>query len=68
MKKVVFAAVAVLALASCKKDWTCECTTTGNGVSATVSGTVTGTKKDAKNACEKGSTTAGEIKTECKIK
>lgn len=25
MKKVFFAAVAVLALASCTKDWTCEC-------------------------------------------
>jgi len=25
MKKVLFAAVAVLALASCKKDYTCEC-------------------------------------------
>ncbi len=68
MRKVFFAAVAVLALASCKKDYTCECTTTGGGVSGTVSGTVNGSKKDAKEACEKGSSTVGEVKTECKIK
>lgn len=68
MKKVFFAAVAVLALASCKKDYTCECTTTGGGMNATVSATVNGSKKDAKDACEKGSTTVGEVKTTCKIK
>jgi hypothetical protein len=28
MKKVFYSAMVVLALASCKKDYTCECTTT----------------------------------------
>lgn len=28
MKKVFYSALVVLALASCKKDYTCECTTT----------------------------------------
>lgn len=67
MKKVLgVAAIAVLgvvALASCKKDYTCTCTTTVSGQTTSASGTVTGKKADAKEACEKGSSTY----TVCKI-
>ena len=69
MKKVFFlAAFAVLGLASCKKDYTCECTTTGSGTSITQTTTINGTKKDAKTACENGSSTVMGITTTCKIK
>ncbi|MFN5786868.1 MAG: hypothetical protein ACK457_12955 [Flavobacteriia bacterium] len=69
MKKVFFlGAFAVLGLASCKKDYTCECTTTGGGTTITQSTTVNGTKKDAKAACENGSSTVLGITTTCTIK
>ena len=61
MKKIfsisALAFVGVLALASCKKDYTCECTTTTtNGTStgtAVSSTTIKDTKKSAKASCEK---------------
>lgn len=51
MKKILLVgALAFIGLASCKKDYTCECKdSTGAVVS---SSTVTGTKKAAKAACE----------------
>lgn len=49
MKKVLFVAVAILALASCKKDWTCECQYTGYTDSYPI---VNKTKKQATNICE----------------
>lgn len=69
MKKIIaIAALSVFVLASCKKDYTCECTTTGNGQTATASSTVNATKKDAKEACEGGSTSANGYTTTCAIK
>ena len=73
MKKSLFlAAVASLFFASCKKDYTCTCTTTSAGVSATASTTIKDTKKNAKDACEAGNTssTVGGITTSinCEIK
>lgn len=68
MKKVLLvAAVVVVGLASCKKDYTCTCTTTGNGVTASVSSTTKATKKDAKSSCESGSKTANGYTTTCSI-
>lgn len=50
MKKIVVAALAVLALASCKKDWTCVCS---DSYSEEYSYTIHNRKKrDAKNQCE----------------
>ncbi|HLU87599.1 MAG TPA: lipoprotein [Taishania sp.] len=49
MKKVLFAAVAVLALASCKKDYSCECKIDGESYKTTLKDVK---KKDAKKACE----------------
>ena len=49
MKKVlVVAAVAMLALASCKKDFTCECTGLTSGLNTYEK---TGKGKDAESAC-----------------
>lgn len=73
MKKLFLslAAISLLALTSCKKDWTCECTTTAIGISASASTTIKDTKSNAKEDCEAGSTTSNaagfESKTECKI-
>lgn len=52
MKKVLFAAVAVLALASCKKDWTCECKAVSSSSSSGTVSLKNLSKKDADKACE----------------
>lgn len=69
MKKVfAVAALSVFALASCKKDYTCECTFEGNGISGSVSATITDTKKKAKEACEEDNGTVNGVTTTCEIK
>ena len=69
MKKLfIVAVVASFGMVSCKKDYTCECTTTSGNSSITGTSTVNATKKDAKTACENGSTTNGSYTTTCKIK
>ena len=65
MKKIILVgAVALLGLASCKKDYTCECTMDLLGVKTTSSTTLNATKSDATEACEAGNTTG----LSCKIK
>ncbi len=72
-KKVIFSLVAVgfLALTSCKKDFTCECTTSSMGISNTVQTTINDTKSNAEESCESGSGTVTnmgvEATTTCKI-
>lgn len=70
MKKLIpMIAVAALAtmFTSCKKEYTCTCSTTIGGVTTSASGKTTKmTKKDAKAACEKSTTTAG-ITVSCKL-
>ena len=73
MKKVLLvAAVAGLSMVSCKKDYTCECTVTTAGVSATASSTITDTKQNATDACEAGNTSTTVMgitsSTQCSIK
>jgi len=78
MKKVLLvAAVACMAMTSCKKNYTCECTTTytGGGGSTTPfvgSTTINDTKSKAEDACNSmdQTSTAGSITstTDCKIK
>jgi len=53
MKRVILvAAVSMMALASCKKDYTCECVTTGNLSTGTSSYTIENSSKgDAEDAC-----------------
>ena len=56
MKKLVlgFSAVALLGLASCKKDYNCECTyqNTGNTEVTENNSINNSTLKDAKDACD----------------
>lgn len=55
MKKVfALAAMAMLVLASCKKDFTCECTadTNGNGSTTTEYDFIDQKKSDAEEGCE----------------
>lgn len=60
MKKVLLSvfALSMLSLASCKKDYTCSCTSTSGGYSATSTITIHATKKDAKDACDAFDATA----------
>lgn len=68
---MLFGAFAVLTLASCKKDYTCTCTTSVGGVSTSASTTINDTKKNATEACDAGdatSTTLGISATvDCEI-
>jgi hypothetical protein len=68
MKKLVLVAAVAGLMASCKKEYTCECTMTGNGVTTTTSVTAEMKKKDADSWCggQKGS--APGYTYECKLK
>lgn len=76
MKKLTLLAIAVMAIcfASCKKDYTCECTSTINGVAYSSSSSNTGKmkKKDADSKCNEGDKTyeisGSTYKIECMIK
>ena len=73
MKKVfLFFAVATFTLVSCKKERTCTCTSTTAGYSQTATTTIKDTKKNAKESCEKMSSTssslAGTVTTKCELK
>ncbi|MCX6197480.1 MAG: hypothetical protein NTY55_12685 [Flavobacteriia bacterium] len=64
---------ALTALTSCKKDYTCECTTYLDGVSiGSGSETIKDTKSKAKDECDKGdasdSSTGTLIESKCEIK
>lgn len=59
MKKMIFAVATVFALASCKKDWTCTCTASYEGVTGTESHVYANNKKsEAKDKCKALETTA----------
>ncbi len=61
-----------IAFTSCKKDYTCECTTTVGSSSTTQTTTITDIRSDAKAECndKDQSTTVGGITTtvDCDIK
>ena len=68
MKKVFFiAGIALLTLASCSKDWTCKCTVSGSLGSGTTSSTITGTKNEAKTACDEGDASTSGVTQDCEI-
>lgn len=54
MKKVFFAAVAVLALASCKKDYVCKVEAFGISVEQEYPGLNKDDAKTAENSCKAG--------------
>ena len=74
MKKLFILTVfALIALTSCKKDYTCECKAYFDGVYfASESTTINDTKSKAKDECDKGdasdSSTGTLIESKCEIK
>ncbi len=73
MKKVALFAAVVFAvgLTSCKKDHTCECTTTDSSntiADVTTSVTINATKSDAEDTCTASETTVGTLSTSCELK
>ena len=68
LKVVAIAVVGMISLASCKKDYTCECRTGEETAIVTTSTIENKTLKDAKTACENGSGNAFGITRTCKIK
>ncbi len=68
LKVVAIAVVGLVALSSCKKDYTCECTTGDETAIVTTSTIENKTLKDAKTACENGSGTFAGVTRTCKIK
>lgn len=66
MKKIlVFGILGLFIFASCKKDWTCTCTSSIGGSS---SSTITDkTKSDAKAECDGGDASAGGITIDCEL-
>lgn len=78
MKKIVFGLCALftMTLASCTREYTCECTITtitpSGSTEVIKSGTVSGRKKDAEAECEGqdssvGDPTGTQVVTSCKI-
>lgn len=73
MKKLstILAVVAVISLASCKKDYTCECTYTDSSGffdNSTSTITINGKKKDVEKSCDAFDYTSGTTSNSCKIK
>lgn len=73
MKKITLLAVVIgaMSLASCKKNYTCTCTTTDSSSPSdppiVTPYTVKETKKKAKDACNKSNQSAGTITTSCTL-
>lgn len=65
MKKVLIAVAMVAFLASCKKEYVCECTTAGITTSSNLGKQK---KADAEEACDKGDQTIMGITTQCTAK
>ena len=73
MKKIlIIIGVSAAIFASCKKDYSCECTRTDKSKTypeLTNVETMNGKKKDVVELCDKGDTTypGGDIKIECEV-
>jgi hypothetical protein len=72
MKKLLFvAAIAVMALSSCKKDYTCTCVISDSSgyfpTTTTTSAIPNTTKSKAETACESLNSTLGTISTKCDL-
>jgi hypothetical protein len=68
LKVVAIAVVGLVALSSCKKDYTCECKTGDETAIVTTSTIENKTLKDAQSECEKGSGTFAGITRTCNIR
>jgi hypothetical protein len=69
MKKVmIFGAIALFGLSSCKKDWTCNCAITVNSATTKISYPLTNqTKSSASTTCDAFDTNYGEFGA-CELK
>ncbi len=75
MKKIILlgsVAFVALSMSSCKKEWTCTCTSSYsvNGVTSSASASATTekmSKKDAEDACESGSVSTSYGSVKCEI-
>ena len=64
MKKLLLiGSLAMVALSSCKKTRSCECSTTISGMSIKTAYLTEGTKSDAKTACSTYETNLGSVYT-----
>ena len=64
-KRILFiGAISLLSLASCKKDWTCVCTSSAGSSSSLI---VDKTKSDAEAECNEGDGTVLGYTVECEI-
>jgi hypothetical protein len=76
MKKLSLLSIAALFVAtsftSCKKDYTCTCTSSGSGITASASTVINDTKANAEETCNKGDATTSSggftVTTACEIK
>jgi hypothetical protein len=69
MKKIILlSGLTLLTLASCKKDWTCTCTSTSSLGTFSSSATIADMKKsDAKAECDSGDATASGVTVDCEL-
>jgi len=72
MKKLLFvAAIAVMGLSSCKKDYTCTCVisdSSGYFPTTTTTSTIPNTTKSkAEDACKAANSTIGTLSTSCNL-
>lgn len=65
MKKIMILCVGLIAFSSCKKDWTCTCTSSIGGSSSTTIQDMT--KSDAKAECDGGDASALGVTVDCEL-
>ena len=65
MKKLMIVlGVALFTMASCSKDWTCQCKINGQ---ITTSSTIKDTKKNAETKCDEGDANVLGVVQDCEI-
>lgn len=72
MNKLMMSALllCVIAFGSCRKEYTCECTTSTGGATSVVNKRDLSKQslKDARKECDNGDSKVGTLQTECEIK
>lgn len=72
MKSIIISAVALftISLGSCRKAYTCECSTSTGGSTSVVNKRELSKQslRDARQECDEGDSKLGSLETECEIK
>lgn len=72
MNKLMMSAalLAVILTSSCRREYTCKCTTSNGGTSSIVTENKLSKQslKDARTQCDKGDAKLGTLETECEIR